>query len=140
MGRYIAGNTIKQLIASGRSVKKSKVLILGFTFKEDISDVRNTKVIDIYRELREYGVQVFVHDPYADKEEVLEEYGITLLQKPNLKRPYDGIILAVKHREYTRYSPVSLRKLCNGKPVFIDIKAFFDEGRVRKAGFHYWRL
>lgn len=140
MGRYIAANTIKQLINSARSVKKSKILILGLTFKENISDVRNTRVIDIYNELKEYGVDVFVHDPYADKKEVFNEYGLSLIQKPESKKPFDGIILAVKHNEYRKYTLGYLKKLCNGNPVLIDVKALFKREEAIKAGFHYWRL
>ena len=140
MGRYIAANTIKQLINSSRPVKKSKILILGLTFKENISDVRNTRVIDIYNELKEYGVDVFVHDPHADKKEVFNEYGLSLIQKPESKKPFDGIILAVKHNEYCKYTLAYLKKLCNGNPVLIDVKTLFKREDAIKAGFHYWRL
>ncbi len=140
MGKFIADNTIKQLINSGRSVKKSKVLILGLTFKEDISDIRNTKVVDIYNELKGYGVDVYVYDSYVKKEEAYKTYRLSLVQKPESKKPFDGIILAVKHSEYLKYTLGYLRKLCNGKPVLIDIKAFFDKAPAVKAGFRYWRL
>ncbi len=140
MGKYIADHTVKQLIHSARSVKKSKILILGLTFKENISDVRNTRVIDIYNELKEYGVDVFVHDPHADKEDVLREYGLSLIPKPESKKPFDGIILAVRHNEYRRYTLSYLKKLCNGDPVLIDVKALFKRENAIKAGFHYWRL
>jgi len=140
MGKYIASNTIKQLINSERSVKKSKILILGFTFKENISDVRNTKVIDIYNELKEYGIDVSVHDPHADKEEVLKMFGLSLIQRPESRKPFDGIILSVNHKEYRKYSLDYLKKLCNGNPVLIDVKALFKRDTAIKAGFHYWRL
>jgi len=140
MGRYIANSTIKQLINSGRSVKKSKILILGLTFKENISDVRNTRVIDIYNELKEYGIDVFIHDPHADKEEVLKTFGLSLIQKPENKKPFDGIILSVKHNEYCKYTLGYLKKLCNGNPVLIDVKAFYKPEEAKKTGFRYWRL
>lgn len=140
MGKYIADRTIKQLINSGRSVKRSKILILGLTFKEDISDIRNTRVIDIYRELKEYGVKVYIHDPHADREEVIREYRLSLLQGPEDKKPFDGIILAVGHKAYRRLTPSYLKTLCNGNPVLIDVKSFFDKTKAIKAGFHYWRL
>jgi len=140
MGRYIANSTIKQLINSGRSVKKSKILILGLTFKENISDIRNTRVIDIYNELKEYGIAVFVHDPYADKGEVFRSYGISLIQRPEDNRTFDGIILSVRHNEYHKYTLSYLKKLCNGNPVLIDVKAFYKPEQAIKAGFHYWRL
>lgn len=140
MGKYIAGHTIKQLISSGHYVKKSKILILGLTFKENISDIRNTRVIDIYNELKEYGVDVFIYDPHADKEEVFKTYRLSLIQKPESKKPFDGIVLAVKHKEYCKYTLENLKKLCNGNPVLTDIKAFFNREQAVKAGFNYWRL
>ncbi len=140
MGRYIAGETIKQLINSGKSVKKSKILILGLTFKENIRDIRNTKVVDIYNELKTYGAKVFVHDPYADPADVYKEYKIHLLKKPKDKKPFDGIVLAVKHGAYRSLTPENLKKLCNARPVLIDVKAFFNKTRSVKAGFQYWRL
>ncbi|MCK5512420.1 MAG: nucleotide sugar dehydrogenase [Thermodesulfovibrionia bacterium] len=140
MGKYIADNTIKQLINSGRSVKNSKILILGLTFKENISDVRNTRVIDIYNELKEYGLDVFVHDPHADRKNVFKKLGISLVQKPENQKPFDGIILAVRHDEYTKYTLGHLKKLCNGNPVLIDVKALYQSNKAIKAGFHYWRL
>lgn len=140
MGRYIAGHTIKQLISSGRSVKKSKILILGLTFKENITDIRNTKVVDIYNELKAYDIKTFVHDPQAHREDVFKEYKISMIEKPGDKKPYDGIILAVKHDEYGKFTLKNLRKLCSGNPVLIDVKAFFDKDQAVKAGFHYWRL
>ncbi len=140
MGKYIADHTIKQLISSGRSVKKSKILMLGLTFKENISDIRNTKVIDIYNELKEYGVKVFVHDPHADKEEVYKTFGLSLIEHFEDKKPLDGIILAVRHKAYHNLTLGYLRKLCNGNPVLMDIKVFFKRETAIKAGFHYWRL
>ncbi|MEE8329088.1 MAG: nucleotide sugar dehydrogenase [Thermodesulfovibrionia bacterium] len=140
MGRYIAGNTIKQLIKSGRAVKKSKILILGLTFKENISDIRNTRVIDIYNELREYGAKVFIHDPYAGKEDVFNEFKLHLTNKPGDEKPFDGIVIAVKHRAYRRLTPAYLKKLCKKNPVLVDVKAFFDREKAVKAGFNYWRL
>ena len=85
MGKYIAEQTIKHLIKSGRAVKGSKILILGFTFKDDIKDIRNTRVIDIYNELKEYGSFSYVHDQYASHKDVLKEYGIKLIHKPENK-------------------------------------------------------
>jgi len=140
MGKYVANNTIKQLINSGRSVKRSRVLILGLTFKENIRDIRNTRVIDIYNELRDYGVEVFVHDPYANKEETYKTYGLTLLENPEEKKPYDGVVLAVTHKAYRNFTLEYLKGLCNGRPVLMDVKAFFDKSKAIKKGFHYWRL
>lgn len=140
MGGYIAGNTIKELIKTGRSVKKSKVLIMGITFKENIGDIRNTRVVDIYNELKGYGMDVFVHDPLADPKEVLEEYGISLIAEPESRKPYDGIILAVRHEGYSKYSIGRLEKMCGKDPVLIDVKTFFDKKKIERSGFNYWRL
>jgi UDP-N-acetyl-D-galactosamine dehydrogenase len=140
MGKYIADHTVKQLISSNRPVKNSKILILGLTFKEDISDIRNTRVVDIYNELRDYGAKVYVHDPYADKEEVLKEYHLSLIEKPEKNKPYDGIIIAVKHKAYHNLSLEKMRKLCSNSPVLIDVKALHKKEDAVKAGFNYWSL
>lgn len=140
MGRYIAGNAIKELIKTGRSVKKSRVLIMGLTFKENIGDIRNTRVVDIYNELKSYGMEVFVHDPHADPKEVSEEYGIPLIKKPENMKPYDGIVLAVKHDLYNKYSVSKLEKMCGKDPVLIDVKTFFNKKQIARSGFNYWRL
>jgi len=140
MGKYIAGHTVKQLINSNRPVKNSKILILGLTFKEDISDIRNTRVVDIYNELKDYGTEVYVHDPYADKEEVLKEYHLALIDKPDKNKPYDAIIIAVRHKAYHNLSLGKMRKLCNGSPVLIDVKSLHKKEEAVKAGFSYWSL
>lgn len=141
MGKYIAEITVKKLIKAGKAVKGSKVLILGLTFKENISDIRNTKVIDIYNELIEYGVDVYINDPYVYPEEVEREYGIKLLQDIDSKKPYDCVVVAVKHRpfieemDFKRY-----RELMNFNPVLIDVKGIYSKDKAIKEGFLYWRL
>lgn len=141
MGKYIAEQTIKELIKAGTPVKGSRVLILGFTFKENVKDVRNTRVVDIYSELKEYGVAPSLFDPEADAEEVREEYGLELLDAPQDSGSYDGIIIAVKHESFQSFSPDYLRSLCNHTPVLIDVKGMFDNAEVAAAGFkHYWKL
>jgi UDP-N-acetyl-D-galactosamine dehydrogenase len=140
MGNYIADNIVKQLIISGKPVKKSKVLMLGLTFKENVSDIRNTRVVDIYYKLKEYGINISLHDPLADHGEVMKEYNLPLIRKPEDKKPYDAVILSVRHAAYQRYSLPYLKKLCNRNPVLVDVKAFFDRSRAEKAGFLYWRF
>ena len=143
MGKYVAENTVKMLIKAGKAVKGSKVLILGLTFKENISDIRNTRVIDIYNELKEYDVNVSVHDPYADKEEVKRTYRIGLLDKVEDHQPYDAVILAVKHRPYVEGLGLErIKKMSSdgGRPILIDVKAFYPQEKARQAGFLYWRL
>ncbi len=141
MGKYIAEQTVKELIKSEATVKGSRILILGVTFKEDVKDVRNTRVIDIYNELQQYGAQPFVFDPEADKEEVKTEYSIDLIETPGDFCPYEGIIAAVKHRRFGEFSMEYLRSLCNTNPVLIDVKGSFDPRAAESAGFaRYWRL
>lgn len=140
MGEYIAEQAIKHLIKSNKAVKGSKILILGFTFKDDVKDIRNTRVIDIYNKLKEYGVEPHVHDPNASNEDVTAEYGIKLMQTPEEKHPFDGIIVAVKHREYTNYSIEYLKGLCNSNASLIDVKGIYRKDEALKAGINYWRL
>jgi UDP-N-acetyl-D-galactosamine dehydrogenase len=140
MGKYIAEQTIKELIKAGTAVKGSKVLLMGFTFKENVKDVRNTKVIDIYNELKEYGISPFVYDHEADKDEVNSEYGIGLIKSLDEFSPYDGIVVAVKHNEFNKLSAEYLRSLCNENPVLIDVKGLFNGNALKMSGFRYWRL
>ena len=143
MGKFVAENTVKKLIKAGKAVKGSKVLILGLTFKENISDIRNTKVIDVYKELKEYGINVYIHDPFAYPEEVKEEYGIELLDDIEKEAPYDAIVVAVKHRpfieelDFKKYKELMKN---DGKPVLIDIKGLYNKDKAIKEGFLYWRL
>ncbi len=141
MGKYIAEQTIKELIKAQVAVKGSKILLMGFTFKENVKDVRNTRVIDIYKELKEYGASPFVYDPEADREEVRLEYGIDIIENPENSSPYDGIIVTVKHDEFKEFSVEYLRSLCgNNSPVLIDVKGFFNRDVLESSGFRYWRL
>ncbi len=143
MGKFVAENTVKNLIKAEKAVKGSKVLILGLTFKENIADIRNTKVIDVYNELKEYGIDVFVHDPYAYPEEVKEEYGIELLDDIEKEAPYDAIVVAVKHKPFIEELDFKEYKKLLGnsdKPVLIDIKGLYNKEKALKEGFLYWRL
>ena len=139
MGKFIAEQTIKQMIASGSSVKGARVNILGLTFKENCGDLRNSRVIDIIKELKTYGVGVFVHDPYGDPAEALHEYGVELYSWDGLPRA-EAIVAAVSHQEYVEKSVGELAdKLVSGG-CFIDVKAAFDEKALAAAGVAVWRL
>jgi len=139
MGKFIAEKTIKHMIAAGSTIKGAKVNVLGLTFKENCGDLRNSKVIDIIRELQSYGVEVFVTDPTADPEEAVHEYGVTLTAFDDLPRA-EAIVAAVAHKEYTALSVADFaRKLVAGG-AFIDVKACFSEGALREAGLQVWRL
>ncbi|MDM7274252.1 MAG: nucleotide sugar dehydrogenase [Sulfurihydrogenibium azorense] len=143
MGKYVAENTVKKLIKAGKPVKGSKVLILGLTFKENISDIRNTKVIDVYNELKEYGVEVYIYDPYAYPDEVKHEYGIELLDNIEKHTPYDAVIVAVKHKPFIEELDFKqYKKLMNngGIPILIDVKGIYNKEKALKEGFLYWRL
>ena len=139
MAKFVAEQTIKHMIAAGSYIKGAKVNVLGLTFKEDCGDLRNSKVIDIIRELQSYGVEVHVTDPTADPEEAVHEYGVTLQQFEDLPRA-DAVVAAVAHRAYKGLSIEDLaRKLVKGG-AFIDVKASFDQTAITAAGYRLWRL
>lgn len=139
MGKFIAEQTVKQMIASGSSVKGARVNILGLTFKENCGDLRNSRVIDIIKELKSYGVAVFVHDPYGDPAEALHEYGVELSAWEELPRA-EAIVAAVSHQEYVEKAVGELAdKLVSGG-CFIDVKAAFDQKAFESAGLTVWRL
>lgn len=141
MGNYVASNIIKQIIKSGQAVKDARVGILGITFKENCADVRNTKVIDIIKELNEYGVKVIVHDPIADKEDIKEEYGIELVDKNEFNRLH-CVVIAVAHEEFKmNYGLDEIEKLyVNGEKIVIDIKSILDKKECENRNFSYWSL
>jgi UDP-N-acetyl-D-glucosamine/UDP-N-acetyl-D-galactosamine dehydrogenase len=125
MGVFVANKLIKLLIKNGHKIEGSNVLILGITFKENCPDIRNSRVVDVYNELKEFGVNVTVHDPYADIHEVKEEYNINIT--PDLAGKYDGILLAVSHDEY---KALNLENFKNNNAVVFDIKSMWDKQTV----------
>jgi UDP-N-acetyl-D-galactosamine dehydrogenase len=129
MGKFIAEKTVKLLIANDRPVKQAKVLILGWTFKEDVPDIRNTRVIDIYRELQSYGVDVVCYDPEADFADVRHEYGLELLEMAPERGQYEAVILAVKHHALLAAYPREKIRALGGPrpPVVIDVKGFLPK-------------
>ncbi len=139
MGKFIAEQTIKNMIAAGSYVKGARVNVLGLTFKEDCADLRNSKVADVINELRTYGVDVFVHDPYADPEEAMHEYGVRLFGWDELPRA-DAIVAAVCHQQFTEIGVEDFQKKLIKGGCFIDVKACFDEEGLRAAGLKVWRL
>lgn len=122
MGMFVANKLVKLMIAKNHLISESKVLILGITFKEDCPDIRNSKVIDIVKELKQFNINVDVFDPHADKHEVAEEYGIKLLDKINIT--YDGIILAVSHSEFKDFDFTRTKK--SDKSIVFDTKGFLN--------------
>jgi UDP-N-acetyl-D-galactosamine dehydrogenase len=140
MGKYIAERTIKMLIAADKKVHNASVAILGLSFKENVPDLRNTKVIDIINELQEYGVEVLVHDPLAIPEEARLHYGLNLVSMQEI-HDVDAIVLAVAHRTYQDMGLTNIAALCRKDcPILIDIKSVFEPEPARKLGIHYWRL
>lgn len=129
MGHYIASSVIKKMVKKGVDTSNSKILLLGLTFKENCPDLRNTRVIDIISEFDEYGITVDVYDPWANPVEALREYDITLTQNLQ-KEHYDGVVLAVGHREFAEMTVDYLRGLCKEKSVIYDVKSLFPSKLV----------
>jgi UDP-N-acetyl-D-galactosamine dehydrogenase len=124
MGRYFARELIKKLINKKIGIKDAKVLILGITFKENVPDIRNSKVITIIHELQEFGIKVDVWDPIAEKDEVKHEYGLDTISKP-VENAYDGVMLAVKHKEFIDIGKDGLNKFLNKNGLLYDLKEAF---------------
>lgn len=141
MGAYIAKMAVKMMIQAGRQVKDAKVGILGLTFKENVPDLRNSKVIDIITELVDFGATVLIHDPLADNDEAKAEYGISLVPLEDLTE-LDALILAVGHEEFSRIAPetVATRFADADSVVVLDVKSFWDKESMRALGHAYWRL
>jgi UDP-N-acetyl-D-galactosamine dehydrogenase len=135
MGAYVAKETVKLLISKDKSLQKCRVLVLGATFKENVSDIRNSKVADVIKELQTFSINVEVVDPHASSEEFEHEYGIKITEKPT--GTYDAVILAVSHKEYMHMDEAQLKALMDDSGVVIDIKGIFKD-KVKKLT--YWSL
>jgi len=139
MAKYVAEQTIKQIIKAGFNVRGAKVNVLGLTFKENCPDLRNSKVIDVIRELEDYGIEINVCDPVTDPEEAMHEYGVTLKDWKDLPRA-EAMIVAVSHVDFlTKATSDILAKIVDNG-CFIDVKSQFNESTMRNAGLHVWRL
>lgn len=140
MGKYVAENLVKNLIKSEKSVKNARVAILGFTFKENCPDTRNSKVFDIVKELREYGIEPIVTDPVADVAEAKRLYGLEFADMTQIQN-MDAVILAVAHDAFSKLSMEDINKFFGqGQKVLLDIKGLLDRQAYEKAGYNYWRL
>ncbi len=139
MGKFIAEQTIKQMIASGSSIKGARVNVLGLTFKENVPDLRNSRVIDIINELRTFGVEIFVHDPVPQVGDARHEYGIDLVSWEQLPVA-DAMIAAVAHRPFLSMPVSALASKVVKNGCFIDVKSQFDQTALRAAGLRVWRL
>ncbi|TWO81394.1 GDP-mannose dehydrogenase [Denitratisoma oestradiolicum] len=139
MGKYVAEQTVKQMIAAGSFIKGAKVNVLGVTFKEDCPDIRNSQVAQVVRELESYGVDVFVHDPLADPDETMKEYGFSLTPWEQLPVA-DAVVLAVAHRQYTSRSTEYLLERVKPDGCFIDVKSAIAPCVEAGNHVHWWRL
>jgi UDP-N-acetyl-D-glucosamine/UDP-N-acetyl-D-galactosamine dehydrogenase len=136
MGFYIGKQTVKKMIAQGKNMNDAKVLVMGATFKEDVTDIRNSKVIDVVNELKSFSVKVDLVDPHASSKEMEEEYGVALTSNPS--NDYDAIIVAVNHKEYMTHDEVYFKSLLrNGHGVFVDVKGIY-KGKIQDL--QYWSL
>jgi UDP-N-acetyl-D-glucosamine/UDP-N-acetyl-D-galactosamine dehydrogenase len=139
MGPHVARKTIQQMINAGRNIKGARVNVLGLTFKENCPDIRNSKVVDVIRELGEYGVEIFVHDPWADAAEALHEYDVRLRSWEDLP-PADALVLAVGHRQFLELPPSAYLQKIVRRGCLIDVKSMLDADPFRREGLQVWRL
>jgi UDP-N-acetyl-D-galactosamine dehydrogenase len=135
MGGYIAKQTVKKILAEGKHLSQSHVLVLGFTFKENVADIRNSRVADIVRELQSYQVKVDVVDPYANPEEVMKEYNISLKSQPS--GTYDAVIVAVAHQQYREMSEEDFKPFCRDRGLLVDVKGLYLH---QIKDMEYWSL
>lgn len=134
MGFYVAKTTVKKIIAAGKNLAKTRVLVMGATFKENVSDIRNSKVADIVKELQSFGLEVHVSDPHADSEELKHEYGFGLSK---IGKGYDGVIVAVNHKEYLANDEKYYASILSKGGVLVDVKGIY-KGKIKKLS--YWSL
>ena len=142
MGKYVAENTVKNMIRAGKTIKGSRVLVLGLTFKENVPDIRNTRVIDVVEELKDYDIDVIVNDPVAYPDEALHEYGIEITPLEQIE-PVDALVLAVGHNAYKSISLQEFKGMCKadaGECVLVDVKGSVNPREAEDAGFVYWSL
>jgi len=139
MGKFIAEQTVKQVVVAGGGINGGKVLVLGLTFKENCADLRNSRAIDVIRELEAYGINVIVHDPVADPDEAREEYGVELRALDGLEG-VAAIVAAVAHDEIVGLDFHSLAGMTSAGAPFIDVKSAFDRHALKAEGFRVWRL
>ncbi len=140
MGKYVAENVVKNLIKADKTVRKAKVAILGFTFKENCPDTRNTKIIDIVKELREYGIEPVIADPVADAAEAKRLYNVEFVALDAIK-DMDAVVLAVAHETFADFTIEKMNRFFGtGKKVLLDLKGLLNRKEYEQAGYSYWRL
>ncbi|MCB9798599.1 nucleotide sugar dehydrogenase [Candidatus Nomurabacteria bacterium] len=140
MHKFIASEIIKEMVSVGKDVSKSKFVVLGLTFKENVKDIRNSKVAELVLELKKFGVEPLVYDPIADPKEVEHEYGIQLAKKEDLPKA-DTLIVAVAHSEFKDMTPQHLREMMNHENLLlVDVQHLYDKTAIEEAGIRYWSL
>jgi UDP-N-acetyl-D-galactosamine dehydrogenase len=139
MGPYVARKCVQQMIHQGRNILGAKVNVLGMTFKENCKDIRNSKVIDVIRELEQFGVECFVHDPEADADETMHEYGIKLRTWDELPAA-DAVVLAVAHKSYVERPAEDILEKIVKQGCFIQVKSAFDSAAFTREGVRVWKL
>ena len=139
MAAFIAQQTVKRLLQTGSPIKNANIIVLGLTFKENCSDLRNSKVADLVKELEDFGCNVSVHDPIADADDALQEYGITLVEWGNLPEA-DAIVAAVPHKEYLTMSQADMFIKLKSGGIFVDVKSAYGTAAIEASGFILWRL
>ena len=137
MGAYIARKTVQMMIKKGKDVAKSRVLVMGATFKENVEDIRNSKVADVIQELKNFSVNVDIVDPHADSDELLHEYGFRLTANDNIRTDYDAVIVAVGHKPYAEKDEAYFQSITTENAVLVDIKGLY-RGKMQEL--HYWSL
>ena len=140
MSRYMVKKIVQRMILNGIKIKDSTVGVMGITFKENCPDIRNTKIVDVVYELRNWGIKVIVVDPWADQAEVQKIYGIKL-GKINKTNKVDSLIVAVGHNEFRSKLPIDLKSFCKGRnPILADVKSIYNKEDLIKQGFSVFRL
>jgi len=137
MGGYVAKQLVKKIIGQQQDIREAKVLVMGMTFKENVSDIRNSKVIDVINELKSYYINVEIVDPYADHEEVLEEYNVQMTDK--IGDGYDAVIVAVNHEEYLGLDTDYFKSILKENGFLIDVKGIY-RNTINEDDINYWSL
>ncbi|RLD73282.1 MAG: nucleotide sugar dehydrogenase, partial [Bacteroidetes bacterium] len=137
MGSYIAKQLVKKIIGLQKDIREAKVLVMGMTFKENVSDIRNSKVIDVINELKSYHINIEIVDPHANHDEVMEEYGVKMLDK--VGKDYDAVIVAVNHKAYLNLDENYFRSISTEKGILIDVKGIY-RGKINENELNYWSL
>lgn len=136
LSAYVAKKLVQMLVKAGKNIGHSKVLVMGVTFKEDVSDIRNTKIVDLIEELQAFSIQVDIVDPYASAEEFHEEYGLNLSNQVSAN--YDAVVLAVKHKEYLHLKESYFNQITSKNALLFDLKGIYDAKTIHKL--QYWSL